>query len=78
MAIFNDFSGGKAVRVAHAPHHLPESDGMAHEHVPVEFPPMTHLAGKGFHAPGHVAMPKHVSGHRGTPRLRNSQPPVSV
>ena len=78
MAVFNDFSKGQPFRVAHAPVHDPASNGTMHTHMPVEFPPMTQLAGKGFHSAGHITAPQHVTGHRGEPRLRNTQPPASM
>jgi hypothetical protein len=47
----------------------------AHQVSQAEFPPdVGSLAGKGLHE----SLPSHVTGHRGTPRLRNAQPPASA
>jgi hypothetical protein len=47
----------------------------AHQVSQAEFPAnVGSLAGKGLHE----HMPSHITGHRGTPRLRNAQPPASA
>ena len=54
-----------------APAHV--QNGLSHVMQVVEAP-----AGQVAPKPFHLTAPKHVTGHRGTPRLRNTQPPASV